>query len=235
MSPVRRIGRLGRRLARRPAAGSQILQPVAVLWLVALWVLLWGRVTPGLVVSGLLVGLLSIAMFPLPPLAIEGRVHPLAVVRFALRFLWDVVRASVQVATLAFRRDQEAPTAVIGVPLITRSDLMLTVVAEVLSLVPGSLVVEIDRHDAIVYLHLIGVADRDAVELERRRAQEAEARMIRAFGSPADRRALEAGGRRGAGPHDPTGGGRGAPVGIPVPADPPPPPAHPASEGGTTG
>ncbi|MDO9410309.1 Na+/H+ antiporter subunit E [Patulibacter sp.] len=232
MSPVRRIGRLGRRLVRRPAAGSRILQPVAVLWLVVLWVLLWGRVTPGLVVTGLLVGLLSIAMFPLPPLAIEGRVRPLSALRFGARFAYDVVRASVQVATLAFRRDQEAPTAVIGVPLITHSDLMLTVVAEVLSLVPGSLVVEIDRHDAIVYLHLIGVRDRDDVELERRRAQETEARMIRAFGSPADRHALAEGGRRDVRPHDPTGGGRGAPVGIPVPADVPP--ARPAPDGGTT-
>lgn len=189
MSPANRIRR---RFARRRAAGSGILQPLAVGWLVVLWVLLWGRVTPGLVVSGLLVGSIAIALFPLPPLAIEGRVRPLAALRFGVRFAWDVVRASVEVASLAFRRDQEAPTAVIGVPLLTRSDLMLTLVAEVLSLVPGSLVVEIDRHDAIVYLHLIGVRDLEAVELERRRARETEARMIRAFGAPADRAALEA-------------------------------------------
>lgn len=191
MSPGRRIRR---RLARRRAAGSELLQPLAVGWLVVLWLLLWGRVTPGLVVSGLVVATIAIALFPLPPLAIEGRVRPLAVVRFGGRFAWDVVRASVEVASLAIRRDQEAPTAVIGVPLVTRSDLMLTLVSEVLSLVPGSLVVEIDRHDAIVYLHLIGVRHRDDVERERRRARETEARMIRAFGAPADRAALAAAG-----------------------------------------
>jgi multicomponent Na+:H+ antiporter subunit E len=189
VTPVRR---LRRRLARRRPAAIGLLQPVALGWLVVLWVLLWGRVTPGLVVSGLVVGAISIARFPLPPLAIEGRVRPLSALRFGARFAFDVVRASAEVASLAFRRDQEAPTAVIGVPLVTRSDLMLTLVAEVLSLVPGSLVVEIDRHDAIVYLHLIGVPDRAAVERERTRAQETEARMIRAFGSPADRAALEA-------------------------------------------
>lgn len=195
MSPARRI----RRLTRPRVAGAGLLQPIAVAWLVVLWLLLWGRVTPGLVVTGLLVGGLAIALFPLPTLGIEGRVRPVAAVRVALRFAFDVVRASIEVAALAFRRDQEAPTAVIGVPLVTRSDLMLTLVAETLSLVPGSLVVEIDRHDAIVYLHLIGVRDRGQVERERRRAQETEARMIRAFGSPADRAALataEAAGRR---------------------------------------
>ncbi|WP_245604152.1 Na+/H+ antiporter subunit E [Patulibacter minatonensis] len=189
MSPVRNIGR---RLARRRASGSGILQPLAVGWLVVLWILLWGRVTPGLLVTGLLVAVIAIALFPLPRLDVEGRVRPLPALLFGVRFAWDVVRASVEVATLAFRRDQEAPTAVIGVPLVTRSDLMLTLVSEVLSLVPGSLVVEIDRHDAIVYLHLIGVRDREQVERERRRARETEARMIRAFGSPTDRRALEA-------------------------------------------
>ncbi|MEV4423304.1 Na+/H+ antiporter subunit E [Patulibacter sp. NPDC049589] len=208
MSPVRRIGR---RLARRRAAGSGILQPVAVVWLVILWVLLWGRVTPGLIVSGLFVSVLTIAMFPLPRLSIEGRIHPLAAARFAVRFAWDVVRASVEVASLAFRRDQESPTAVIGVPLVTRSDLMLTLVAEVLSLVPGSLVVEIDRHDAIVYLHLIGVRDRGDVERERRRARETEARMIRAFGAPTDRLALDAADLDAAGPD---AVGPGAPAGL---------------------
>ena len=196
MTPARRI----RRLARRRVAGAGLLQPIAVIWLVILWLLLWGRASPGLVASGLVVAVIAIAMFPLPSLGIEGRVRPLAAIRVAVRFAFDVVRASVEVAALAFRRDQEAPTAVIGVPMVTRSDLMLTIVAETLSLVPGSLVVEIDRHDAIVYLHLIGVRDRAQVERERRRAQETEARMIRAFGSPADRVALqaaEAAGRRG--------------------------------------
>lgn len=201
MTPARRIRRLTRR-----RASSRLLQPIAVLWLVVLWILLWGRVTPGLVVTGLLVGLLAIAMFPLPPLAIEGRVRPLAAVRVGVRFGFDVVRASIGVASLALRRDREVPTAVIGVRMVTRSDLMLTLVTETLSLVPGSLVVEIDRHDSIVYLHLIGVRDREAVERERRRAHETEARMIRAFGSPADRSALEAAEAEG---HRHDGAGRG--------------------------
>jgi multicomponent Na+:H+ antiporter subunit E len=175
---------------RRPVRGAWILQPVSVVWLVVLWLLLWGRISPGLVASGLVVALVAIALFPLPPIAIEGRPRPIPVLRFLLRFAWDVVRASVGVASLAFRRDQEAPTAVIGVELVTRSDLMLTLVAEVLSLVPGSLVVEVDRTGSILYLHLIGVRDRAQVERERARARETEARMIRAFGSPADREAL---------------------------------------------
>ncbi|MGX6447777.1 Na+/H+ antiporter subunit E, partial [Patulibacter sp. S7RM1-6] len=172
-------------------AGSRLLPPLTAAWLVVLWLLLWGRVSPGLVASGLVVALVATAAFPLPEIPVEGRPRPLATLVFLLRLAWDVARASVGVAALAFRRSGEAPTAVIGVPLRTRSDLMLTLVGEVLSIVPGSIVVEIDRRGAVLYLHLIGVATREAVERERRSALATEARMIRAFGSPTDREALD--------------------------------------------
>lgn len=179
----------GRR--RRAAAGSRLLPPLTAGWLVVLWLLLWGRVSPGLIASGLVVALVATALFPLPEIPVEGRPRPLATLIFLVRLAWAIARASVQVAALAFRREREAPTAVIGVRLRTRSDLMLTLVAEVLSIVPGSIVVEIDRRDAVLYLHLIGVRDRADVERERASALATEARMIRAFGSPADREALD--------------------------------------------
>ena len=113
------------------------------------------------------------------------------VVLFFVRFLYDVVVASAHVATLAVRPGPAPSCAVIGVDLHTKSDLLLTLVGEVLSLVPGSLVVEVDRASTILYLHVLGVETLEDVERERARALAVEARMIRAFGSPADRERLE--------------------------------------------
>lgn len=187
MSPVRRA----RRHAR--SAGACILQPAAAGWLVVMWLLLWGRVSAGLVVSGILLAALAITLFPMPALAIEGRPRPLAAIRFFVRFVYDLVTASIQVAWLAVRPGPNPPCAVIAVDLHTTSDLMMTLVSEVLSLVPGSLVVEVDRASMILYLHVIGVHSLEDIERERRDASAVEARMIRAFGSPADRAALERG------------------------------------------
>ncbi|WP_320669096.1 Na+/H+ antiporter subunit E [Patulibacter defluvii] len=178
------------RRIRRRVAGAWILQPVTAVWLVLLWLLLWGRVTPGLTLSGIVVAALVMLLFPLAPIAVDGRPRPLATLAFVVRFASDVLWASAQVAWLAVRPGPEPPTAVIGLRLRTRSDLLLTLVAEALGLVPGSLVVEVDRRERILYLHLIGVRDRAAVERERRRAWALEARMIRAIGSPEDRAAL---------------------------------------------
>lgn len=180
-----------RRHAR--TAGACILQPATAVWLVVVWLLLWGRVTPGLVVSGIVVAALAMSLFPMPALEIRGRPRPFAVVLFFARFLFDIVVASVHVAWMAVRPGPEPGSAVIGVDLHTRSDLMMTLVGEVLSLVPGSLVVEVDRASTILYLHVIGVDSPEDAERQRARAAAVEARMIRAFGSPADRERLELG------------------------------------------
>lgn len=183
--PVRRARRHVR------TAGACIFQPATAVWLVAVWLLLWGRVTPGLIVSGIVVATLAISLFPMPALEIRGRPRPLRVLLFFVRFATDVVVASVHVAWMAVRPGPLPSSAVIGIDLHTRSDLMMTLVGEVLSLVPGSLVVEVDRASTILYVHVLGVETVDDVERERRRALSIEARMIRAFGSPGDRARLE--------------------------------------------
>ena len=186
-TPIRRL--------RRRVAGAWLLQPVTAVWLVVLWLLLWGRFSTGLALSGVVVALVVVRLFPLQPIPVEGRIRPLAALRLWARFSWDVVVASIQVARLAVRAaggGDPPGMAVIAVPLRTRSELLLTAVAEILGLVPGSIVVEIDRTSGILYVHLIGVDDLAAVERERERARALEARVIRAFGSDEDRAALAA-------------------------------------------
>ncbi len=186
-TPIRRL--------RRRVAGAWLLQPVTAVWLVVLWLLLWGRFSTGLALSGVVVALVVVRLFPLQPIPVEGRIRPLAALRLWARFSWDVVVASIQVAALAVRAaggGDPPGMAVIAVPLRTRSELLLTAVAEILGLVPGSIVVEIDRTSGILYVHLIGVDDLAAVERERERARALEARVIRAFGSDEDRAALAA-------------------------------------------
>lgn len=188
---IPRIPRIPRIRRHAPTAGACFYQPANAVWLVSVWLLLWGRVTPGLIASGIVIAALAMSLFPMPALEIRGRPRPLFVAAFLARFVFDVVVASVQVAWLAVRPGPEPPCAVIGVDLHTKSDLMLTLVGEVLSLVPGSLVVEVDRASTILYLHVIGVEGPEDVERERNRAAAVEARMIRAFGSPGDRQRLE--------------------------------------------
>lgn len=163
-------------------------QAVAMIVLVTVWVLLWGTLSWANVLGGLVVGLVVLTVFPLPPVTFTGRVHPVPLLRFALRFLRDLVVASVQIAALALRFGHPPLGAIIAVRLRVRSDLNLTLTAEALSLVPGSLIVEVDRDAGILYVHVLGVRDRAEVERFRTGVLELEARLIAAIGSAQEQR-----------------------------------------------
>jgi len=176
---------------------------VAVAVLVAVWVLLWGTFTWASLVGGLLVALVVLAVFPLPPVTFAGRLHPLGLLRFALRFARDLVVASAQIAVQAFRFGHTPRSAVIAVPLRVPSDLNLTLTAEALSLVPGSLIIEVDRATGTLYAHVFGVRNRAEVERVRQGVLALEARIVTAIGSAEERRRVA--GDRPPRPSDPKG------------------------------
>jgi multicomponent Na+:H+ antiporter subunit E len=158
--------------------------------LTVIWVLLWGRPTWFNIVGGLLVATVILTVFPLPPVTFGGRLHPGALLRLAARFLVDLVAASVQIAVLAFRFGHVPRSAVIAVRLRVPTDLNLTLTAEALSLVPGSLIVEADRDGGVLYVHVLGVRDRAEAERFRQDVLDLEARIIGAVGSQAERKEL---------------------------------------------
>ncbi|MBO4138849.1 Na+/H+ antiporter subunit E [Micromonospora tulbaghiae] len=155
---------------------------IAVTGLVTVWVLLWGTFSWANVLSGLVVAAVLLVVFPLPPVTFAGRIRPVPLLRFVVRFLYDLVVASAQVAWLAVR-SRHPQSAIIAVPLRVNTDLNLTLNAEALSLVPGSLILEADRSTGTLYVHVIGIRSLDEVELFRRGVLELEERIVAAVGS----------------------------------------------------
>jgi multicomponent Na+:H+ antiporter subunit E len=93
--------------------------------------------------------------------------------------------------------------AVVGVQLRSRSDFYLTVTAELVALVPGSVVIDARRSSSVLYLHLLDVGREGAIDAARRHVLAVEARVVRAVGSDEEIAALEA-----AAAADPEGTGR---------------------------
>ncbi len=175
----------GNRAGRHLSATHQLL---LLGGLVLLWLLLWGSFTPIDVLAGLAVAILATRVFALPPVRLTGRLHIGYLAMFLVRFAYEVVAGSVQVALLALDLRRQPGTAVIEVRLHTRSDLILTLIAVTLSLVPGSLVIEVDRARSTLFLHALGVRDGKGVEKVRRHALQTEQRLLRAIGPRAEYR-----------------------------------------------
>ncbi|WP_428961385.1 Na+/H+ antiporter subunit E [Micromonospora fluostatini] len=158
-------------------------QAIALGWLVLIWNLLWGRFTWANLVGGLLVGGAVLVFFPLPPVTFGGRIRLRALVSMAASFVVDLVRASVHVVVLAVRPGPPPRSAIIAVPLRVHTDLNLALTAEVVSLVPGTLVIDVDRDDAVLYIHVLDLPGTGGLAANRERVLAVERGIVRAIGS----------------------------------------------------
>ncbi len=172
------------RVETKKSMGRRVLQQVPLLvGLVLLWMLLWGEISWLSALSGLLVAIGVTRVFYLPPVELSGRFNILWFAVFLLKFAFDLVVSSVTVASLAFRPGRLPLNAIVEVQLRTRSDFVLSVTATAISLVPGTLVLEIDRERSLLFLHVLAARDLDGVEKNRRAALAIETLVIRALGS----------------------------------------------------
>jgi multicomponent Na+:H+ antiporter subunit E len=165
-----------RRIARRLVSTPWVL----VLWLTAVWVLLWGDLSVGNVVAGVLLGLLVTALMPLP--RVSGRItfRPLGVAVLVGVFVGQVIGASWQVIGLVL--SGRAPRgAVIRVQLRSHSDLILSGTGGMCSLVPGSLVVEAMRNAGMLYMHILDVDVAGGLTKAHADVLAQEERLLRAF------------------------------------------------------
>ncbi|WP_375386502.1 Na+/H+ antiporter subunit E [uncultured Microbacterium sp.] len=171
---------------RQPSPFPQLWRQLPFfVWLVALWMLLWGQFTVLAFVTGLIAAVFVTRVFRLPPVELSGRVNLWWGLVFVVEFIGSLVAGSLTVAwqVLDFRRQPGA--AIIAVQLSTDDDLIMTHTAVTASLIPGSLLVEADRDRRILYLHVIGVRSVADLERQRRSVRLWERRIVMAVGSPA--------------------------------------------------
>lgn len=172
----------------------------AVLSMTAVWMMLWGSLSPVTFIGGILLGWLITVVFPLPPIHLSGRPHPLGVITLGWHLLRDLVVSSYAVIRLVWAREVDLHQAIVRADLFSDNDLYQVQVAEMISLVPGTVVVEIVRHPRRVYLHILDldptVSVDDAVADVRAMVREVEWRVLRAFGTAQEQEAFDLACRR---------------------------------------
>ena len=155
------------------------------LWLVALWMLLWGQFTWLAFFTGVIAAVFVTRVFRLPPVELSGRVNVWYGSIFVLEFLGWLVAGSLTVAWQVLDVRRQPGAAIIAVPLVIDDDLIMTHTAVTASLIPGSLIVDVDRDRRVLYLHVIGIRSPRDVERQRVNVQRWEKRIVLAVGSRA--------------------------------------------------
>jgi len=148
------------------------LRAWVLLWLTLVWILLWGTVSAANIISGLVIALVITLLLPLPVVPIEGRVHPISLIRLIGLVAWYLVLSSAQLAWLAVKPGPPPLSAVLRAHMAIKSDLVLALAVNIINLTPGTIVLEIDQVRRMIYVHVIDVgSDRAVTRFYRQIAQ----------------------------------------------------------------
>jgi multicomponent Na+:H+ antiporter subunit E len=158
----------------------------SVVWLTLVWVLLWGTFSVASIVGGVLVAVLVTALFRLPPAPDRLPVRPLRLAGLILFLIYDLVVSGAEVSWQVLRHGPRARGAIMAVPLISSSDRVVTVMANALSLSPGTMALQIDHDHDIWYVYALGPRDHVGVEKARRRVLDMQRRVLAALGTPSE-------------------------------------------------
>ncbi len=158
----------------------------AVLLLALIWVLLWGDASLLNILYGALLGWLVTLVFWLAPIRYYGSVHPWRLLVLVATQLKELAVASVQLAVVAFRPTVRLRPGVIRVPLRSNNDLYQVGLAQLICIVPGTLVVEVVRRPRLLYLHVFDLPEETSIEAQRAHALALERRLVEAIGSASE-------------------------------------------------
>ncbi len=127
------------------------------------WCALWGEFSLANLVWGFLVGFgaLSVAspMFGLTGYAGTG----IRMARLGLHFLWELLVSSLQVAWDVLTPAHHARPAIIAVPLDLTDPTHITILANLISLTPGTLSLDVSPDRGTLYVHCMFADDPDGI------------------------------------------------------------------------
>lgn len=166
---------------------NELLDRVSVpmtVWLVVVWLLVFTSIEPLIVVSGILVAIAVQVLLPLPHTGIRWTLRPKALIRLIYRFLTDLIVASWQV-TLIVVTGRKVTNGVVHVRMTSPDPVHLTIMSALTSLVPGSLVVKVDRQEGALDLHVLDLPGQGGPRAVRGKVLSLEHRLLAAVaGTP---------------------------------------------------
>lgn len=87
----------------------------------------------------------------------------LKLLRYGAIFSWELMKANVEIAIAVLRPRLTFKPAILAVPVGCRSRLELTMLANSISLTPGTLVIDVSEDGRVLYVHAMFGEDPNAV------------------------------------------------------------------------
>ncbi|HOB73045.1 MAG TPA: Na+/H+ antiporter subunit E [Phycisphaerae bacterium] len=125
------------------------------------WLMLTGNFTPANFVLGIVLGylLLWIGQPITGPSPYFKKVR--TVFSFGLFVLWELLRSNARVAFEVITLRPRMRPGVVAIPLDARTDMEITLLANLITLTPGSLSLDVSTDRRVLYVHAMYIGDVD--------------------------------------------------------------------------
>jgi len=153
--------------------------------LTALWLLAWGEVSLANIVSGVVVS--AAILLALPPTASQSahaRIDLVGSLRLVAYVAAQLVTSNVLMAREVLRPHTTTEQGVLAHRLQSPSEHVVTVMTSVISLSPGTMVVDVDRTSSTVYVHVLFLHDIEAARRSLVRLEQVARATIRSAAVP---------------------------------------------------
>lgn len=128
----------------------------------------WAAATGSFSLPNLLLGLVvsALSLFVVRHFVASPRILPraLRLIRLGSTFLVELLLSALRVARLVIRPDVNAHIrpAIVAFPLTAKTDIEITLLANLVTLTPGTLSVDVSEDRRFLYIHVIHLTDREA-------------------------------------------------------------------------
>lgn len=146
--------------------------------LLAVWLLLWEDISWANVISGTVLALTVLAVLNRPMDDDDDRIRVWATLRLAVWFSWQLVVASTVVAWEVLTPTLRVRQGIVEIDLRTDSVRVATLVANITSLIPGTLTLEVAYDPPRLFVHVLHLESLDDVRADAAHLEELVARAV---------------------------------------------------------
>ena len=127
------------------------------------WAAMTGAFTLINVLFGFVLGGICLSLIRNQAGAISHFMRLVLALELALIFLFELVKSSVSVAIIVLSPGRKLEPAIIAYPLDVKSDAEITLLANLITLTPGTLSIDVSDDASTLYVHAIDAPDIDAI------------------------------------------------------------------------
>lgn len=132
-----------------------------IIWCLFNWVPDGAHILMGIVVASIVAYILGDLVVQRPHLLWRPGRYVHFLFHYVPVFLWEVLKANIDVAYRIIHPELPLEPGIVKVKTTLRSDIAFTLLANSITLTPGTMSVDIDKDRAVLYVHWIDVRSRD--------------------------------------------------------------------------